>query len=56
MFQNISLSYEKIETLFVVIVSLVSLVHKNKSVKLKKHKHKSNVSRMSVKERKREKM
>ena len=35
---------------------LVSLAHKNKSVELKKHKHKkSNVSRISVKERKREK-
>ena len=35
---------------------LVSLAHKNKSVKLKKHKHKkSNVSRISVTERKREK-
>ena len=36
---------------------LVSLAHKNKWVKLKKHKHKkSNVSRISVKERKRGKI
>ena len=55
-FKNVSLSSEKIETLLVVVVFLVSLAYKNKSVKLKKRKHKkSNVSRISVKERKREK-
>ena len=49
---------KKLETLLVVVVVLVSLAHKNKSVNLKKHKHKkSNVlSRISVKERKREKI
>ena len=51
------LSSEKIETLLVVVVFLVSLAHKNKTVKLKKHKHKkSNICRISVKERKREKI
>ena len=40
---------KKLETLLVVVVFLVSLAHRHKSVKLKKHKHKkSNVSRISV--------
>lgn len=48
--------YKKIQTLFFVVVFLVSLAHKNKSVKLKMHKHKkSNVCKISVRKIKREK-
>ena len=50
-----SFSSEKYKRSFLLFF-LVSLAHKNKSVKLKMHKHKkSNVSKISVREIKREK-
>ena len=51
-----SFSSEKYKRSFLLLFFLVSLAHKNKSVKLKMHKHKkSNVSKISVREVKREK-
>lgn len=51
-----SFSSEKYKPSFLFCFFLVSLAHKNKSVKLKMHKHKkSNVSKISVREIKREK-
>lgn len=51
-----SFSSEKYKPSFFFVVFLVSLAHKNKSVKLKMPKHKkSNVSKISVREIKREK-
>ena len=51
-----SFSSEKYKRSFLLLFFLVSLAHKNKSVKLKMLKHKkSNVSKISVREVKREK-